>query len=138
MLTRRSLFWGLSGLGLNPLLLRGAESVRGRFEAGGAIVDSQGRRTKLTGDDPTKLVLNDARLNGMDLEALGSRSGEGSFAVGPIHERNLWVHRKGERLMVTYWCDICYIRTYSPGQCWCCQEETKLDLKDPNSKDPTP
>ena len=134
MLTRR-LFFGLSALGLAA---RGAEAVRGKFETGGTLVDPQGRRTRLTGDDPTKLVLNDARLNGMEFEALGTRSGEGSFAVGPIHERNLWVYRKGERLMVTYWCDICYIRTYSPGQCWCCQEDTKLDLKDPNSKDPTP
>lgn len=134
MLTRR-LFFGLSALGWG---LKGAESIRGRFETGGTLIDPQGRRIRLTGDDPTKLVLNDARLQGMDLEALGTRGGEGSFTVGPIHERNLWVYRKGERLMVTYWCDICYIRTYSPGQCWCCQEDTKLDLKDPNSKDPTP
>jgi hypothetical protein len=40
--------------------------------------------------------------------------------------------------MVTYWCQVSYIRTYAPGECWCCQDDTALDLKDPNSKDPTP
>lgn len=135
-MTRRLLLIGFSAL--SARLRAAADVIRGRFETGGILVGTGGQRTKLTGDKASQLVFNDARLNGMDFEAVGRRAGEGSFTVGPIHERNMWVYRNGQRLMVTYWCDICYIRTYSPGQCWCCQEETKLDLKDPSSKDPTP
>jgi hypothetical protein len=34
--------------------------------------------------------------------------------------------------MVTYWCEVCAIRTYTPGECMCCQENTELDLRDPD------
>ena len=115
----------------------GADVVRGRFATPGVIVTPQGKRVKLTGDEPTQLVLNDHRMNGLDVEVVGVKSGSG-LAINPIHLRGIWVYQKGQRLMVTYWCDICYIRTYSPGQCWCCQEDTRFDPKDPNSTDPTP
>jgi hypothetical protein len=34
--------------------------------------------------------------------------------------------------MITYWCDVCSIRAYTPGPCVCCQQETTLDLRDPD------
>lgn len=34
--------------------------------------------------------------------------------------------KDGERFRVTYYCDICHIRTHDPGRCMCCQEETVL------------
>jgi hypothetical protein len=36
--------------------------------------------------------------------------------------------------VITYWCDVCSIRTYTPGKCWCCQQETTLDLRDPDQQ----
>jgi hypothetical protein len=142
ILRRRDLL--LAGFGFaaaaraaNGKLPEGNDVVRGRFETPGVLTTPQGKKITLTGDDPTKLVLNDKRLNGMDVEVVGVRQGDG-FSINPIHLRGVWVYRGGERLMVTYWCDICYIRTYSPGECWCCQEDTRFDPKDPNSKDPTP
>jgi predicted RNA-binding protein with PUA domain len=40
--------------------------------------------------------------------------------------------RDGRLKMVTYWCDICSIRTYIPGPCMCCQKYTDLDLRMPD------
>lgn len=84
----------------------------------------------LSGDDAVTEVLNDERLRGMDFEALGHFSSPDHFEIAPIYERPLFVHRDGKRLMVTYWCSTCYIRTYRPGPCWCCHKETELDLRE--------
>ena len=84
----------------------------------------------LTGDDATVGVLNDERLAGADFEAVGHFESPGHFAIDPITSRALFVHKNGKRLMVTYWCDVCYIRTYTPGKCVCCQKWTDLDLRE--------
>lgn len=85
----------------------------------------------LTGDPGTMLVLGDRRLAGFDLEVVGEPSGEpGLFRVGPLHKRAMFVHRDGKRLMITYWCEVCSIRTFTPGVCMCCQDETAVDLKE--------
>ncbi len=83
---------------------------------------------QLTGDGPTLALLNDGRLRGETLEVLGEFESNGWFRVGPIHSKSLWVTREGRRFSVSYWCAVCSIRTYSPGKCWCCQEETELEL----------
>jgi len=75
-------------------------------------------------------VLNDKRLAGMDLEAIGHFNSPGQFEVDPIHTKALFVHQNGKKLYITYWCDVCYIRTYAPGICVCCQKYTDLDLRD--------
>jgi hypothetical protein len=61
---------------------------------------------------------------------VGERGQGGVFVVDPIHKKAMFVVRGGKRLFVTYWCDICSIRTYTPGKCWCCQEETELDIRE--------
>lgn len=88
----------------------------------------------LEGDEPSMKVLNDKRLDGMDLRARGHSAGPGRFAVDPIHTRAMLVRKDGRLKLITYWCEICSIRTYSPGECWCCQRETTLDLRDPEDK----
>lgn len=85
----------------------------------------------LTGDAGTMLVLGDQRLAGFDLEVVGESAVEpGLFRVGPLHKRAMYVHRGGKRLMITYWCEVCSIRTFTPGVCMCCQDETAVDLKE--------
>ena len=84
----------------------------------------------LTGDEPTTGVLNDKRLLGTDFEAIGHYNSPDHFEIDPIHERAMFVHKDGKRLMITYWCDVCFIRTYTPGACWCCQKYTDLDLRE--------
>ena len=125
----------------SPLILRaeaGKSTVRGKFSTVGTVTTANGKKVKLSGDEETTKVLADPRLNGHDFEALGRFTKDNQFEISPIHERAIWAYRDGQRMMVTYWCPVCYIRTYSPGICWCCQDDTKLDFKDPNSKDPTP
>jgi hypothetical protein len=63
-------------------------------------------------------VLNDKRLAGFDLEAKGRFTGP--------------VHKDGHVKVITYWCDVCSIRTYTPGPCRCGQKEPLLDLRDPD------
>lgn len=86
----------------------------------------------LDGDDATKGVLNDKRLAGFDLEAKGHFTAPDQFLVDPIHTRAMFVHKDGHVKLITYWCDVCSIRTYTPGPCWCCQKETTVDLRDPD------
>ena len=95
-----------------------------------AIESSNGKRIALSGDDPTLKVLNDDRLKGADLEVEGHFTTPDRFDVDHIHTRSLFVYKNGKRQMITYWCDVCYIRTYSPGKCWCCQKNTDLDPQD--------
>lgn len=84
----------------------------------------------LNGDDATVAVLNDERLAGVDFEAIGHFESPGHFIIDPITSKAMFVLKDGKRLMITYWCDVCYIRTYSPGKCVCCQKWTDLDLRE--------
>jgi hypothetical protein len=88
----------------------------------------------LDGDDATRGVLRDKRLAAADLEAIGVLSSAGVFQVGPIHTKAMFVHKDGNRFAITYWCDVCSIRTYTPGLCLCCQEDTALDLRKPENE----
>ena len=97
-----------------------------------ALETSDHRMISLDGDDPTKGVLNDKRVAGFDIEAKGHFTAPDHFQVDPIHTRAMFVHKDGHVKVVTYWCDVCSIRTYTPGPCWCCQKETTLDLRDPD------
>ncbi len=77
-------------------------------------------------------VLKDKRLAGVDLEAIGHYTTPASFEVDPIHLKSMFVHKDNRKLLITYWCEVCYIRTYTPGVCWCCQKYTDLDLRPVN------
>ena len=91
-----------------------------------------GKLLLLDGDEETMGVLNDKRLAEADLELRGSLDGS-KFTVNPIHTQSMFVLKDGEAFTISYWCDICAIRTYTPGICWCCREETKLDLRKPDT-----
>ncbi len=97
-----------------------------------ALETADHRMISLDGDQPTKGVLNDKRLAGFDLEAKGHFTAPDQFLVDPIHTKAMFVHKDGHIKVITYWCDVCSIRTYTPGPCWCCQKETLLDLRDPD------
>lgn len=129
---RRALF-------LFPALLLRAEGkrLRGKLMAGRKLIVGD-RTVALLSDEAVAKVLDDERLIGAELEVEGSTTGDGSFEIDGIHTKPVYTFIKGERLGVSYWCEICYIRTYSPGKCWCCQEDTKLDPKDPNTPDRKP
>ena len=112
-------------------------SIRGKLtlrDGKPALEVSGNKLVSLDGDEPTRGVLKDKRLAGADLEAAGHFASPELFMVDPIHTKALHVYHDGKRHIVTYWCEVCSIRTYTPGICWCCQEETALDLKEDNKK----
>lgn len=135
MLSRRTLVTvtmggvacALRGFGAESGVIQGVlKQVEGKPPA----LDTGERQIPLDGDADTKGVLKDKRLAGAKLELKGKLLPSGTFLVDPIHTRALYVHKDGKRLFVTYWCDVCSIRTYTPGKCWCCQDETALDLRE--------
>ena len=99
-----------------------------------ALVTSDGRRIVLDGDEPTRKILGDQRLNGFEVEAKGHFTAPGRFLIDPLHTRAMMVRQDGKLKMITYWCDVCSIRAYTPGPCVCCQRETTLDLRDPDAQ----
>ncbi len=115
------------------------ETLRGRLRQDEklppALVTRDGRTVTLEADSPSEAVLRDRRLASEDFEVVGRFRAPDVFVVDPIHERALFVWRGGRRLVVTYWCDVCSIRAWSPGRCQCCQEEMRLDLRDPALKE---
>lgn len=107
-------------------------TIQGRLARDGqarAVLDIAGRRMFLEGDEDTLRVLGDRRLLGLELELVGEFHGADRFRVGPFYTKSLRVLREGKKYLVTYWCDICSIRSYTPGKCVCCQQETELDLR---------
>ena len=119
-----------------PAEVHQGETVRGKLiveEGKPTVMETPDRqRIQLDGDTPTRKVLNDSRLNGFDVQAHGHLTSPGHFAIDPIHPHGFMVNRGGHLKMVTYWCDVCSIRAYTPGPCVCCQQETVLDLRDPD------
>ena len=116
--------------GPNPDDLRGTLLVRPGKPP--AIQTADHRVVTLEADAQTLSVLGDRRLDGFDLEVKGRPLAPDRFLVDPFHTRSMFVRRDGRLKVITYWCDTCSIRTYTPGPCWCCQKETILDLRDPD------
>jgi hypothetical protein len=114
-------------------------TVRGKLvvrEGKPTAIETPDRKVvQLDGDDATHKVLADPRLNGFEVEAKGKFTAPGRFLIDPIHTHSLLVNRGGHLKLVSYWCDVCTIRAYTPGPCVCCQKETTLDLIDPDHED---
>lgn len=91
---------------------------------------SDHRMVALTGDDATRKVLDDKRIGGMEVEVKGHFVNAGSFAIDRIETHSMVAIKDGKRYRVTYYCDVCAIRSFTPGLCVCCQQETRLDLMD--------
>ena len=116
-----------AGLAADPA----ATAVRGKLtqrDGQPPQLEIAGRKpVTLSGDSGTLAVLGDKRLAGADIEAVGHFSGPDAFTVNPIHTKGLYLYQNGKRHTISYWCATCSIRTYEPGICVCCREETDLD-----------
>jgi hypothetical protein len=109
--------------------------VRGKLaqhkEGAPTLEPMGGKAVELDGDKETLAVLNDPRLAGMDFEVLGEYVGPGRFRIAPFTTPGaVLVHKDGKRYTISYWCEICSIRAYTPGKCQCCQRETELSLQE--------
>jgi hypothetical protein len=115
-------------------VLRGKLMVRDGKPA--ALQTADHKLVELNGDESTQKVLADKRLNGYEVEAHGHFTAPGRFAIDPFHTRGLVAVEKGKVKLITYYCDVCNIRTNVPGPCACCQKETTLELRDPSQEQP--
>jgi hypothetical protein len=98
-----------------------------------AMETSDRQTVLLEGDETTRKVLADTRLNGFEAEARGHFTAPGRFLIDASHTHSLLARKDGKLKLITYWCDLCSIRAYTPGPCVCCREETTLSLIDPDS-----
>jgi len=114
-------------------ILRGKLLVR---EGKPAVLETADhKKVKLAGDASTAKAPTDQRMNGFEVEAKGHFTAPGQFLIDPIHTHAMMAHKDGHLKLVTYWCDACSLRSYTPGPCVCCQKETTLDLIDPAEPD---
>lgn len=110
-------------------------TLRGKLLVDGnsaAIETPDHKRIAVDGDNQTRKVLHDTRLDGFSVEAKGHFTAPDRFLIDPIHTRALLVRKDGALKMITYWCNVCSIRSFTPGPCVCCQRETTIDLRDPD------
>jgi hypothetical protein len=114
-------------------------TLRGKLtieEGKAAAVETAGRkRIQLDGDETTRRVLADARLNGFDVELKGHFAAPQRFAIDPMREHGMMVRKDGRLKLITYFCDACSIHYATPGPCACCMKETTVDLVDPDAKE---
>lgn len=86
------------------------------------VVVTDDRKTYLvSGDEFLEAQMKDSRLNGRAVELRGHETGPGKFSA-----THMFTVKDGKRYDVTYWCDVCSIRTHMPGRCMCCQGPTEL------------
>ena len=112
-------------------LAESIELLRGRVETVGdgdppkdtplMFVTSDGKRVTVAGDRFSNGQLLDPRLAEREWELEGKFHPDGHFEI-----LKLFTISQGKRNRVTYWCEICYIRSHEPGRCMCCQAETEL------------
>jgi hypothetical protein len=116
-----------------------SETLRGKLAIRAdqpAVLQTADHKTvRLDGDETITKVLADPRLNGFEVEARGHFTAPARFMIDPSHEHSLLVRKDGKLKLITYWCDVCSIRAYTPGPCVCCRQETTLDLHDPDTLD---
>jgi hypothetical protein len=120
----------------------GRATISGRLQpsTGGpvSLKTGDGKLLILDGDISTMAVLRDPRVIREEFEAVGEWKSPDRFLIDPIHKKALFIRRNGKLLIITYWCAVCAIRTYAPGRCQCCQEETALDPRDPSLENTAP
>jgi hypothetical protein len=128
ILTLFTVFPGLLAKEAGKVVERGTLVIR--EDGSPALETTPGKRIPLSGDKPTMGVLTDPRLKGATVEVHGQPAEGGGIRLGPIHKNALFVVKNGKKSTVSYWCDVCSIRTYTPGVCMCCQADTELDLQE--------
>lgn len=108
------------------LLSSAAYAADQNISVQGTVIITQGKarlvRPKekdafLTSSDPlTAAIFQDSRISGKDMKLEGKFLPDGSFEIKQFHI----VH--GDSLYrLIYFCEVCNIHAFSPGDCVCCQ-----------------
>jgi hypothetical protein len=132
-LVRVALLLGLTLLAASAWAEKPAQEtvLRGHVVPAKPVIQHSHETVKLLGEDGKtyELVveadnyhtLHDPKLAGRLWEFLGYPQDGGRFEV-----RQLFTIVDGVRHKVQYYCDICHIVSFRPGQCMCCQEDVAL------------
>ncbi len=94
------------------------------------VLRSQGKDIRLSSEDESVAkTLQDPRVSGKQLKLVGKFRIDGSFDVADLFV----VHPDG-LYRIIYYCQVCHITAFKPGNCVCCQQPTELQevpLSDP-------
>ena len=66
-------------------------------------------------------TLQDERLAGREIRVEGELQADGKFKVD-----HFFTLRDGKVYKVRYFCEVCNIEAFEPGNCVCCQQPTEL------------
>ncbi len=111
----------------SPVTLDGTIIVGGDS---GPVLQVRGGNVRLSAvDDSIAQTIRDERISGKHLRVSGEYRQDGSFEVSDLFV----VHPDG-LYRIIYFCDVCHITAFKPGDCVCCQRPTKMQevpLTDP-------
>ncbi len=89
------------------------------------LLDARGQIHPLLKDARGRGFWKDARLRDVPMELRVRK-----LAASPyVQVIRVFMLRKGKRLEVDYWCDICAIQMFELKQCECCQGPIRLRLR---------
>lgn len=129
-MTRRIVILGLGALAAwaETKPAAGMKAVRGTLllEEGRAadplrLVMESGETLTLAAEGDTYYSLHDPKLAQRTWEFEGQTLGDGRFDI-----LKMFTIVDGKRHKVTYYCEVCHITSYRPGECMCCQDEVEL------------
>lgn len=111
--------------------------IRGKLvqpENGPVSLDTGSGKLEIKADKDSTMILRDTRLAPLTIALHGHPIDATHFQLDPFFRKPIYAVKNGKELLVTYYCDVCSIRYYTPGRCVCCQQETRVDLHDENAE----
>ena len=110
-----------------------SSEIRGKLiqpESGPVSLDTGSVKIEIRADKDSDSVLHDRRLAPLEIALHGHAIDATHFQLDPFFLKPVYAVKNGKEMLVTYYCDVCSIRYYTPGRCVCCQQETRVDLHD--------
>ena len=110
---------GFCAAGLSADGLPHGETLRGTLHVpdhgSATVATADHRMIVLDGDETTRKVLGDRRLDGFSIEGKGHFTSPDRFLLDPSYLRSLLVRQDGKLKLITYFCDISDIRCVHSG-----------------------
>ncbi len=110
-----------------------SSEIRGKLiqpDSGPVSLDTGSVKIEIRADKDSDSVLHDRRLAPLEIALHGHPIDATHFQLDPFFLKPIYAMKNGKEMLVTYYCDVCSIRYYTPGRCVCCQQETRVDLHD--------
>lgn len=72
-------------------------------------------------NDPRAAIFEDERIRRERLRLTGLSQSDDRIEMVAVH-----AVREDGLYRLYYYCEVCHIRTFAPGPCWCCQDPFEL------------